>query len=57
MKNNNTTMTDKMLDIIQAAKDGKQIEYRSRRPDDNCWLLCREDELFDFLHFDYRIKP
>ena len=44
-----------MIDVLQAHRDGEKIEFREagnlRRWDD-CLV-----PLFDFAHFEYRVKP
>ena len=44
---------DEMIAVIQAHKEGKQIQYR--RGENMQWLDCTPQ--WDFVLFDYRIKP
>ena len=45
---------DEMIAVIQAHKDGKQIEYLLKPVDR--WVEIHDPQ-WDFLHYDYRIKP
>ena len=44
---------EEMIAVIQAHKEGKQIQYR--RGENMQWLDCTPQ--WDFVLFDYRIKP
>ena len=48
-----------MIDVIQAHKDGKQIQflYKTEKPSsDNCWLDAKTPT-WNFTSYNYRIKP
>lgn len=45
---------DQMIEVLQAAKQGKRIEYKQG---DSCWLSLPEvTEYWDFVHNTYRVK-
>lgn len=44
---------DEMIDILQAAKAGKVIEYRDHHAGWSKWTRNG----FDFLSYQYRVKP
>jgi hypothetical protein len=46
---------DEMIAVLQAAKEGKKLELRSRKIDTD-WSDCT-DSIWNFAGFDYRIKP
>ncbi len=46
---------DEMIEIIQAHKDGKQIEFRKSVSKDSWTTLT--SAAFDFVPFTYRVKP
>jgi len=46
---------DEMIEIIQAHKDGKQIEFRKNLSSEPWRSL--EGPMFDFALFTYRVKP
>jgi hypothetical protein len=54
---------DSMIAVLQAAKAGKQIEYRTRRSTNGStdpWAITHsitERGWFDSQVFDYRVKP
>ena len=59
MKARNTI--DEILTVVQAAKDGKQIQYwysqYGLRADDGSWQDCAHAFAFDFADHIYRVKP
>ena len=47
---------DEILAVIQAHKEGKQIEWRHvKNPD--VWTLIQPHHIWRFEHFNYRVKP
>ncbi len=48
---------DEMIEIIQAAAEGKVIEYRNRRLGPYWYPVLLNKESFNFGIFEYRIKP
>jgi hypothetical protein len=49
---------DEMIEVLQAAKDGKEIEFKEK--DKSYWQrLCYKDgsAAWNFWEYDYRIKP
>lgn len=45
-----------MIDVIQAHADGKQLQMRPK--EDAMWIDCKPPSpMFDFAHYEYRIKP
>ena len=50
-----TQSIESMIEVLQAYKDGKKIEYFSRA--DCKWLPCEVTPVWDFDTFKYRIAP
>ena len=51
------TMThDEMIEVIQAHRDGKKIEWRLKNEEDSPWSNSPFGISWDFHDFDYRIK-
>lgn len=48
---------DEMIAVIQAAKDGKDIEYRYPHQPNDWRLVELNKDVFSFGKFEYRIKP
>ena len=46
---------DEMIAVIQASKEGKQIQAKTY--DMGTWYNCRPKPQFDFSNWMYRIKP
>ena len=47
---------DEMIEVLQAYKEGKTIQYKSKTANDDFW----EDSVwpsFSFIDCDYRVKP
>ena len=59
MKARNTI--DEILTVVQAAKDGKQIQYwysqYGLRADDGSWQDCVDSPVLNFADYIYRVKP
>ena len=50
-----TQSIESMIEVLQAYKDGKKIEYFSNM---ECkWLLCEVPPIWDFNTIEYRIAP
>jgi len=45
--------TDSMIEVLQAAKEGKQIQCHSNES----WRDCVGEPSFNFFDFDFRVKP
>lgn len=50
-----TQSVESMIEVLQAYKDGKKIEYLSTL--DGTWSSCIGDPLFNFGNVKYRIAP
>jgi hypothetical protein len=51
------TMThDEMIEVIQAHKDGKEIEAKNKLFDSAMWVTINVSD-FDFFSYEYRVKP
>lgn len=50
----NKKSIDEMIAVMQAFKDGKNIQSRARP--DGTWLICREPS-WGWNGYDYRVKP
>jgi hypothetical protein len=52
---------DKMIEVLQAAKDGKEIEFKEKNKSYWQRLYYKEEEgglaAWNFWEYDYRIKP
>jgi hypothetical protein len=49
---------DEMIAVIQAAKDGKVIQYSHRSRATPRWEKCAgSSPIWDFSNYDYRVKP
>ena len=48
---------DEMIEVVQAFKDGKEIQARYRSPLDNEPWESVKDPFWNFSIFDYRAKP
>lgn len=46
---------DEMIAVIQAHKEGKQIEYRTINPE-SPWVYVKNPK-WDFPQIEYRVKP
>lgn len=46
----------KLLPVIQAFAEGKEVEAKCKRSTDDKWAPLR-DSVWDIDYFDYRIKP
>ena len=59
MKARNTI--DEILTVVQAAKDGKQIQYWYSQygnfAEDGTWINCVDAPVFNFSDYIYRVKP
>ena len=50
-----TQSIESMIEVLQAYKDGKKIEYFSNM---ECkWLLCEAPPIWTFNTIEYRIAP
>jgi hypothetical protein len=47
---------DEMIAVIQADKDGKEIQYRMKHPS-YTWYKCEPVPMWNFCECDYRVKP
>ena len=47
---------DEMIAVIQAAKEGKVVEWRERYSDGR-WLVKLASSSFNFSDLEYRVKP
>ena len=46
-----------MIEVLNAARNCKELEYRSRRTViQNNWAPCRSPA-WDFINYEYRVKP
>lgn len=45
-----------MIEVIQAHKDGKRVQYRLQNQETGEWQDT-DNPMFNFSEFDYRIKP
>ena len=50
-----TQSIESMIEVLQAYKDGKKIEYLSTM--DGTWSSCIGEPLFNFDDYQYRIAP
>lgn len=50
-----TQSIESMIEVLQAYKDGKKVEYFSNT--DCTWSTCSGDPLFNFGNVKYRIAP
>ena len=50
-----TQSIESMIEVLQAYKDGKTIEYFSTM--DGTWSSCIGEPLFNFDDYQYRIAP
>lgn len=50
-----TQSIESMIEVLQAYKDGKKIEYLSIM--DGTWSSCIGEPLFNFDDYQYRIAP
>ena len=50
-----TQSVESMIEVLQAYKDGKKIEYLSTM--DGTWSSCIGEPLFNFGNVKYRIAP
>lgn len=50
-----TQSIESIIEVLQAYKDGKKIEYLSTM--DGTWSPCSGDPLFNFGNIRYRIAP
>lgn len=50
-----TQSIESMIEVLQAYKDGKTIEYLSTM--DGTWSSCIGEPLFNFDVYQYRIAP
>jgi hypothetical protein len=48
-----------MIDVLEAAKKGKRIQYRSKWDETEGWLDCGCDHeaAFNFISCNYRVAP
>lgn len=46
---------DEKIEILQAYKDGKEIEAKTKRQDENSWVKV-EEPIWNFSSYDYRVK-
>ena len=50
-----TQSIESMIEVLQALKDGKKIEFRTEmRPE---WRECKDTPVFNFESVEYRIAP
>lgn len=50
-----TKSIESMIEVLQAYKDGKKIEFRTAmRPE---WRECKDTPVFNFESVEYRIAP
>lgn len=50
--------TKEMIEVMKAFDEGKEIEYRyADRSYKDDWEPCPNEKLFDWVVFDYRVKP
>lgn len=47
---------DEMIEVIQAHKDGKEIEAKNKLFDSAMWVTINVSD-FDFFSYEYRVKP
>ena len=50
-----TQSIESMIEVLQAYKDGKKIEYLSTM--DGTWSSCIGEPLFNFDDYQYRVAP
>lgn len=55
-----TNKLDYQIEILQAAKEGKPLQWRSRTSSKREWrddvIIPKEGVLFDFTNYEFRVK-